>query len=242
MRIKDTPKVDRPQEKLVKYGTKKLSDADLLAIILRTGTQETNVLELSKKILRKFKNDLKNITIDKLKEVPGLGEIKACQIIAALELSNRLMRENDQPQLISPEKVFESVKEIRESKKEHLLAIYLDVKNREISREVISIGTLTANLVHPREIFEPAIRQLAAGIIIVHNHPSGESEPSKEDIEVTKQLQKAGKLIGISIIDHIIVTKDSFYSFDSWHKSVHWINYSCHYSSTPRCLRVEKNY
>lgn len=215
MRIKDTPKVDRPQEKLVKYGTKKLSGAELLAIILRTGTQETNVLELSKKILRKFKNNLKNITIDKLKEIPGLGETKACQIIAALELSNRVMRENDLPQLISPEAVFESVKDIRQSKKEHLLAIYLDVKNREISREIISIGTLTANLIHPREIFEPAIRQLAAGIIIVHNHPSGETEASKEDIEVTKQLQKAGQLMGILILDHLIVTKNNFYSIIS---------------------------
>lgn len=215
MKIKDTPKIDRPQEKLVKYGTKKLSDAELLAIILRTGTQENNVLELSKKILRKFKNDLKNITIEKLKEVPGLGETKACQIIAALELSDRLTHENELPQLVSPEKVFESVKEIRESKKEHLLAIYLDIKNREISREIISIGTLTANLVHPREIFEPAIRQLAASIIIVHNHPSGETEPSEEDIEVTKQLQKAGQLMGISIIDHIIVTADRFTSLSS---------------------------
>lgn len=215
MKIKDTPKIDRPQEKLVKYGTKKLTDAELLAIVLRTGTVENNVLELSKKILRKFKNDLKNISIDKLKEVPGLGETKACQIVAALELSNRLMREDEQPQLVSPEKVFESVKEIRESKKEHLLAIYLDIKNREISREIISIGTLTANLIHPREIFEPAIRQLAAGIIIVHNHPSGETEPSKEDVEVTNQLQKAGQLMGISILDHLIVTESNFYSIIS---------------------------
>lgn len=211
MRIKDTPKVDRPQEKLVKYGTEKLSDAELLAIILRTGTQKTNVLELSKKILRRFKNNLKNITIDKLKEIPGLGETKACQIIAALELSNRLTLEA--PQLVSPNAVFESVKEIRNSKKEHLLIIYLNVKNKEISREIISIGILTANLVHPREIFEPAVKNLAASIIVVHNHPSGETDPSDEDLKVTKQLVEAGKIMGINVLDHLIVSQDSFTSF-----------------------------
>lgn len=215
MKIKDTPKIDRPQEKLVKYGTKKLSDADLLAIILRTGTQGTNVLELSKKILRKFKDQLKNANINQLKEIPGLGETKACQIIAAFELCRRLENNEDRPQLISPEAVFNSVREIWESRKEHLLAIYLDIKNREIHREIISVGTLTANLVHPREIFEPAIRLLAANIIIVHNHPSGETEPSDEDIEVTKQLRKAGEMMGIPILDHIIVTKNGFYSFDN---------------------------
>lgn len=213
MKIKDILKVDRPQEKLVKYGTKKLSDAELLAIILRTGTKESNVLELSKKILRKFKNDLENLTIDKLKEIHGLGETKACQIIASLELSFRLMREGSKQQLISPELVFESVKEIRESKKEHLMALYLDIRNREICREIISIGTLTANLIHPREIFEPAVKNLAANIIIIHNHPSAETEPSNEDIKITKQLVEAGKIMGIPIIDHVIVAKDKFYSF-----------------------------
>lgn len=215
MKIKDTPKVDRPQEKLIKYGTKKLSDAELLAIILRTGTQETNVLELSKKILRKFKDILKNTSIEKLKEIPGLGETKSCQIVAAIELCRRLEHDETKLQLISPEAVFNSVKEIRDSKKEHLMAIYLDIKNREIVREIISVGTLTANLAHPREIFEPAVKLLAASIIIVHNHPSGETNPSKEDIEITKQLHKAGEIMGIPILDHIIVTKDGFYSFDN---------------------------
>lgn len=210
-KIKDLAKVDRPQEKLVKYGTKKLTDAELLAIILRTGTQKTNVVELSQKILRKFKSNLKNITIDKLKEVPGLGETKACQIITVLELSNRLTLET--PQLVSPKAVFESVREIRDSKKEHLLIIYLNVKNREISREIISIGILTANLVHPREIFEPAVKNLAASIIVVHNHPSGETDPSDEDLKVTKQLLKAGKIMGINVLDHLIVSQDSFTSF-----------------------------
>ena len=149
-----------------------------------------------------------------------MGETKACQIIAVVELAKRLIHDKPTSQLTSPEIIFESVREIRESKKEHLLAIYLDIRNSEISREVISIGTLTANLVHPREIFEPAIRQLAAGIIIVHNHPSGETEPSKDDINITKQLVNAGNIIGIQIVDHIIVSKDSYFSFEDNNISV----------------------
>ena len=212
MRIKDTPKIDRPQEKLVKYGTKKLSDAELLAIILRTGTKDCNVIELSKKILRRHRSNILSLEIDKLKETKGLGETKACQVIAVIELAKRLIRDDQKPLLLNPEEVFKSVKEIRESKKEHLLAIYLDVKNREISREIISVGTLTANLVHPREIFEPAIRLLAAGIIIVHNHPSGETQPSSDDLEVTRQISNAGNILGIEVVDHIIVSRSEYRS------------------------------
>lgn len=215
MKIKDTPKVDRPREKLVKYGTKKLNDAELLAILIRTGTRELNAVELSKKILRSIKSNISEVTVLELKKIKGVGNAKACQVVASLELFKRLTHEASAPQLVSPEAVFESVKEIRESKKEHLLAIYLDIKNREIAREIISIGTLTANLVHPREVFEPAVKLLAANIIIVHNHPSGETEPSKEDRDITLQLKKAGELMGIPILDHLIVAKDGFYSFDS---------------------------
>ncbi len=218
MRIKDTPKIDRPQEKLVKYGTKKLSDAELLAIILRTGTQETNVLELSKKILRKFNHKLASANIKELQEIYGLGETKSCQIIATFELSRRLEHDENKPQLISPESVFESVTEIRKSKREHLIAIYLDTKNREIYREIISIGTLNASLIHPREIFEPAVKNLAAGIILVHNHPSGDANPSDEDIAITNQLTSAGKIMGIEIIDHVIVSLNTFYSIKEMSK------------------------
>lgn len=214
MKIKDTPKVDRPREKLVKYGTKKLTDAELLAIILRTGTKELNVVELAKQILEISKSKISNMTFEKLKEIKGIGEAKACQIVASLELSNRLLHEEASPQLVSPESVFASLEEIRESRKEHLIVIYVDVRNREIHREIISMGTLVASLVHPREIFEPAVRKLAASIIIVHNHPSGDTEPSAEDIKITKQLVEAGCIMGIQVIDHLIVAKTSFYSFE----------------------------
>lgn len=214
MRIKDTPKVDRPREKLVKYGTKKLTDAELLAIILRTGTWDINVLELSRNVLRAIKPDINSTNIESLKKIHGLGVAKSCQIVAALELVKRLTREESKPQLLNSEEVYKSVKEIGEYKKEHLLAIYLDVKNREITREIISVGTLTASLVHPREIFEPAVHCLAVSIIIIHNHPSGDTEPSDEDVKITKQLVEAGKIMGIKVIDHLIVAKKSFYSFE----------------------------
>lgn len=223
MRIKDTPKVDRPREKLVKYGTKKLSDAELLAIILRTGTKDLNVVELAKKVLKTTKSKISEMTFDKLKGIKGIGIAKSSQIIASLSLSSRLINEGAAPQLISPEVVFASFEEARENKKEQLIAIYLDSRNREIHREIVSIGTLNANLIHPREVFEPAVRKLSAGVIIVHNHPSGDIVPSNEDLKITKQLVEAGKIMGIPIIDHMIVTKDSYYSFDE-HKQLHAIN------------------
>lgn len=212
MRIKDTPKVDRPQEKLVKYGVKKLSDAELLALILRTGTKSANVVELSRKVLNKFRNKIADLDIKSLKEINGLGETKACQIIACLELAKRLSREESK-QFLSPEDIYNSLTDLRQSKKEQLLVIYLDTRNREIAREIISVGTLNANLVHPREVFEPAIKNLAASIILIHNHPSGDSDPSGEDLEITKQLVDSGRIIGIEVLDHLIIAADSYLSF-----------------------------
>lgn len=214
MRMMDTPTINRPQEKLIKYGTEKLTDAELLSVILRTGTKGTNALELSQKVLCKYKNRKQPLEIEKLQEIHGLGKIKACQIIALLELSKRLTSKAVKLDHISPKTVFESVVEIRNSKKEHLVAVYLDTQNQEIGREIISIGTLNANLIHPREIFEPALQKLATGIIIIHNHPSGLIDPSKEDIEITKQLLQAGEIMGINVLDHIIVTTDKYFSFN----------------------------
>lgn len=213
MKIKDTPKVDRPQEKLVKYGTKKLTDAELLALILRTGTKDTNVVELSKKILRKFKGKINEIDIKSLKEINGLGETKACQIIACFELAKRLADPIKGSQFLSSQDVFNSLTDIRQSKKEQLLVIYLDTRKREIARETISIGTLNANLIHPREVFEPAIKNLAAGVVLIHNHPSGDTNPSDNDLILTRKFIKAGDIMGIEIIDHLIVSRDSYYSF-----------------------------
>ncbi len=207
IKIKDIPKIDRPREKLEKYGPGKLSDAELLAILLRTGTKDLNVLKLSQKILQKFENEkFINITIDELKTIHGLGSVKACEIIACFELGKRMLKDKKTSILLSPKDVWERTEDIRGSKKEHFVVFYLDSRNQEIQKEVISVGTLNESLVHSREVFESAIKNNAASIILAHNHPSGDLEPSQADIEITKKLIHAGKILDIKVIDHIVVS------------------------------------
>lgn len=213
-KIKDLPKVERPREKLEKYGPERLSNSELLAILLRTGTKGINVIELSNKILKKFSGDgLVKATVKELKNTFGLGAAKACEITACFELGRRLLQNKQSVLLLSPKDVWDELKGIRDNKKEHFVIFFLDTRNQEIKREIISIGSLNANLVHPREVFEPAVRYSAAQIIVAHNHPSGNTEPSEEDLVITKRLVEAGKILGIEIVDHIIVVKDRFLSF-----------------------------
>lgn len=214
MKIKDLPKIERPREKLEKYGPEKLSNAELLAILLRTGSKGVNVVELSSKILKKFSgNGLATVPIKELKHTFGLGAVKACEIVACFELGRRLLHQKLASLILSPEDVWKEMKDIRNSKKEHFVVFFLDARNQQIKREIVSIGTLNANLVHPREVFEPAIIHVAAQVIIAHNHPSGNFEPSQEDREVTNRLRDAGKLLGIEVLDHIIVSPSGYTSF-----------------------------
>ena len=214
MKIKDLPKIDRPREKLEKYGPEKLSNSELLAILLRTGSKGVNVVELSNKILKKFSGvGLAKASVKQLKSTFGLGAAKACEIIACFELGRRLLQNKQSALLLSPKDVWEELKDIRDNKKEHFVIFFLDARNQEIKREVVSVGSLNANLVHPREVFEPAVRHLAAQVIIAHNHPSGDPSPSQEDLEMTKQLVDAGKLLGIEVKDHVIVSRTNFFSF-----------------------------
>lgn len=214
MKIKDLPKVDRPREKLERYGPEKLSNSELLAILLRTGSDGVNVVELSNKILKKFSSDgLPKATVKELKNTFGLGSAKACEIVACFELGRRLLYNKQSALILSPKDVWEELKDIRDNKKEHFVVFFLDTKSQEIKKETISVGTLNTNLAHPREVFEPAVRHLAAHIILAHNHPSGDLKPSDEDVEITKDLVVAGKIIGIEVLDHIIVSKSGFFSF-----------------------------
>ncbi|MCX6713993.1 MAG: DNA repair protein RadC [Candidatus Vogelbacteria bacterium] len=207
MKIKDIPKFDRPREKMEKYGPGKLSDAELLAILLRTGTKDLNVLKLAQKILQKFENEkFIDITIGELKTIHGLGSVKACEIIACFELGRRMLKGKKSSILLSPKDVWERMEDVRGSKKEHFVVFYLDSRSQEIQREIISIGILNESLVHPREVFEGAIKNNAASIIVAHNHPSGDLEPSQADIEITKKLVNAGKILDIKIIDHVIIS------------------------------------
>lgn len=213
MRIKDLSKIERPREKLIKHGVNKLTDAELLAVVLGSGTRGENVIELSKKVLKMIISDkLDQINLKDLTSIKGMGLIKACQIVACIELGKRILKGKRAVFVISPKEIFRELKDTRGSKKEHFVIFYLDVRNQIIRQETISIGTLNASLVHPREVFEPAVRDLAAQIILSHNHPSGDSQPSSEDLELTKRLVEAGKLLGIEIIDHIIVCRDEYFS------------------------------
>ncbi len=212
-KIKDIPRVDRPREKMEKYGPEKLSDSELLAILLRTGTKDSNVVEISRKIIRKFgKEGFSRASFSELKETFGLGPVKSAEILACFELGRRFLKDKKTELILSPRDTWENLKDIRDNKKEHFVVFYLDTRNQKIQREIISIGTLNANLIHPREIFEPAICHSAAQIIISHNHPSGDVNPSEDDLRVTKRLVEAGNILGIEIIDHVIVSQNSFLS------------------------------
>jgi DNA repair protein RadC len=216
VKIKDLQKVDLPREKLAKYGSQKLKDHELLAILLGSGIKGLNVLELSKKILKVVeKIGIKKITLADLLKIKGLGKAKTSQIFAMLELGRRLNGDGQNEEIISPGDVWNFCADIRGMQREHFVAIYLDTQNRVIERQTISIGTLNSSLVHPREVFEPAVRLSADSVIVAHNHPSGELEPSDEDKDVTKRLKEAASLLGIDLIDHIILSKKGYLSLEA---------------------------
>lgn len=210
MKIKDLQPIERPQEKLIKYGVKRLTNVELLALILRSGTREEGVINLARKILN-LSSKSKELMLTDLKRIDGVGISKACQVIACFELGKRLFADQT-ISIFSPSEILHELKDTRQSKKEHFIAFYLDVRNQVIKKETISMGTINASLVHPREVFEPAVRYTAASIILTHNHPSGVSTPSDEDLKLTTRLIKSGELLGIEIIDHIIVAEKEYTS------------------------------
>lgn len=213
-RIKDIPKIDLPREKLEKYGPDKLTDAEFLAILLGSGIKGLNVLQLARKVLSLIeKVGVEKVTLAVLSEEKGLGKAKASQIMAMLVLGKRL-HDKTKPEILNQQDVWKLCVDFRESKKEHFVAFYLDTQGKVIERQIVSIGTLDASLVHPREVFEPAVALHAASIIVAHNHPSGNLEPSAEDIEITKRLVHAGKILDISIVDHVIVAKGGWKVID----------------------------
>lgn len=212
-KIKDLAFCDRPREKMLRYGPEKLSDVELLAILLRTGTPECDVINFSKKVLAFFHDKkISEATIEDFKAIKGVGTAKACGLMACFELGRRELQNKKVKLILSAKDVWERMEDIRGSKKEHFVVFYLDSRNQEIRREIVSIGTLNENLIHPREVFENAIKNNAASIIVSHNHPSGDTEPSAEDTHVTKKLIRAGRLLDIEIADHVIVSKTDWRS------------------------------
>lgn len=215
--IKELPKELRPRERLAEYGEAALSDAELLAIILRTGTAEATALELAHQLLSKFGGlqGLYRCALAELAKVKGVGLAKACQLKAALELGRRTFEANRTERLIvqSPADAARLVmSEMRYLDREHLKAILLNARNFVLDVVTVSVGTLTASLAHPRECFKEAVRQSAAAVIFVHNHPSGDPTPSPEDIALTRQLVEAGRILGIEVLDHLIIGDGVFVS------------------------------
>ncbi len=215
-KIRDMRPEDKPREKMMSLGVTSLSVAELMAIVLGTGTKKEEIMQMSSRIVRDYGDKMmlnyKNPEIlAKEFDIP-IG--KAAQIIACIELGKRFFQRNDSfaPILRSGKEVFEYAREMGSLTKEHLRGIYLNVDYKVIHDETISIGTLDANIIHPREVLKPAIEYSAAGIILIHNHPSGNIEPSAQDLEVTNQLVEAGKIVGIDIIDHIIITRNAYKS------------------------------
>ena len=225
--IKDTDPQDKPREKLKKYNkVSRLSIEDLISILLGSGTKDKDVFAVSRSVKRKIDSVCKELKISKghvsmddikfkeFADIKGVGEVKALTIVSAIELGRRVAQQAHEKVILpTPEEVWKSLPEVRKSNKEHFIVILLDSRGKEIDREVVSIGTVGASLVHPREVFQRAITKSAVSMIGIHNHPSNEADPSTADIHVTERLVKAGKLLDIEFEDHIIVTKDGFYSF-----------------------------
>jgi len=217
VKIKDWPESSRPRERLRQKGPENLKDAELLAILLGSGYQGKNVLQLAKSVLKKYKiKRLSSVGYDELIKIKGISQAKACLILAAMELAKRALKFKDDQTL----PIIKSVKDVvaqavymRNKTREHLLVLFLNARNEMVFKRPMFVGTLNANLVHPREIFEEAVRQNAAGIVLVHNHPSGDAEPSEDDLKITRRLFEAGKIMGVDVLDHIILAKTKVFSF-----------------------------
>lgn len=215
--IREMPADERPRERLARYGPEALATAELLAIILRTGTARESALGLANRLLSRF-GSLRGIataSVEELSSVPGMGLAKAAQLRAAFELGKRLAMTGETPRPIvrSPADAANLVMEdLRHRDKEYFQAILLDTRNRVIGVTTISIGSLSQSVVHPREVFKEAISRSCAALILCHNHPSGDPSPSEEDAAITRRLVEAGKLLGMPVLDHIIIGQGSYLS------------------------------
>ena len=202
----------RPREKLQARGAAALSDYELLMAIIGSGSAHADVTKIARDVRKILSEKGSNLTYEDLLKIKGLGAAKATQLMASFELWRRQFEVSERPIIDSAEKAVELLGDIRSKKQEYFVCLTLDGANRLIAKRVISIGTLTASLVHPREVFAEAITDRAASIIVAHNHPSGNTEPSQADHDVTERLQRAGELLGIELIDHVVLTSKDYKS------------------------------
>lgn len=219
MKMQDCPIEERPYEKFQNYGSDALTDTELLAILLRSGTTKCNVMELSRKLLTHFQEHaigtrypslltLYQFSYEELQTIEGIGKVKAIQILALVSLCKRMVKARyaEGEKVSSPQMIADYfMEELRHKREECFVIIFLDAKCRMLGNEVVSTGSLTASIVHPREVYKKAVQKSAHSIIALHNHPSGDPAPSEEDIQITKRLQQAGNIMGIPLLDHIII-------------------------------------
>ncbi|MCX7610737.1 MAG: DNA repair protein RadC [Ignavibacterium sp.] len=213
-KIKEIPKFDRPREKMLDKGPKSLSDLELLAVILGSGIKGKDVFEIANEILKIIRKNFDQLELKQLINMDGVGIAKACQIIAALEFSKRFFIKEG-IKIKNTEDVINLTSELKDKKQEYFLSLTLDGASNLIQKRTVFIGTLNHSIVHPREIFADAITDRAAGIIFVHNHPTGDANPSRQDIEITNRLVEVSKIVGIEVIDHVIISKNGYYSFQA---------------------------
>ncbi|MDN7024804.1 JAB domain-containing protein [Methanoculleus sp. FWC-SCC1] len=212
-RIRDLPDLDRPREKLAKRGAESLSEKELIAAIIGRGTRGRDVLLVASDISRFLKTENCSPSYDDLVEIEGVGAAKACQIIACFELARRFIDSDPRGHRIaSPTDVLSLVTDLVDRRQEHFVCITLNGAGEVITRRTVTVGLLNQSLVHPREVFADAITDRAASVVLVHNHPSGNLEPSQQDIAITRQLSEAGSILGIRVLDHLIVSRKGYVS------------------------------
>lgn len=213
-KLKDTPKFARPREKFLEKGPDALIDAELLAIVLGNGIKGTNVKVLAQKIIHKFSRNLLNATVEDLKQIKGIGQAKALQIVAMLSLAKRFFDKQDifEKLILSPGDAITLASDLKEKKQEYLVCLYLNARCALLKKEVISVGTLDRSVIHPRDVFAPGLELRAASVILIHNHPSGDPTPSAQDKEVARGIADAGKTLGINVLDFLIIGDKNAYS------------------------------
>jgi len=218
--IKDMPHYDRPRERLINFGASSLNTYELLAIIMRVGTKNQSVIDVSRKLLSELSTlgELREKTIDEMTLIKGIGEAKAITILAAIELGKRILEnKSEKIQISSPSIVYDLLHyELKGLKQEVLIALYLDLKTNLIAKKEIFRGGLNQSLVHPREIFKFAVKYSAYQMILVHNHPSGDPYPSTQDIQFTKAIEDVGKMMQIQLLDHIIIGDENYISINDY--------------------------
>lgn len=215
--IKDIPESERPRERLKAVGVNNISDRELVAIILKSGTKEKSVNDLSIELLKKYKlGELKDISLQELTSIKGIGEVKAIELLASIELGKRIFLNKNisYKKLDNPEKIFKHTKYLFHNlKQEYFYCLYFNNKQELIGEKLLFVGTINKSVTHPREVFKEAYKLSASSIVCMHNHPSNDVTPSKEDIDFTRKLVYLGNIQGIPIVDHIIIGNDSYYSF-----------------------------